>query len=343
MHHEAEVGLVEAHPEGGGRHQCLHPVGLEVVLGLLAVRVLRLARVRGDRVPAVPQVGGDLLGRRHGQRVDDPGARQLPEVVGEPGQPVRRVGQGQHRQAQALPVEGAAQDQRVGAGPGAQLFGDVGRHAGVGRGGRGQDRDARREVGEHGAQPAVVGPEVVAPVGDAVGLVHDEQAGRGGELRQHLVPEIGVVEPLRAHQQDIHLARRDLGLDPLPFLGIGGVDGARADPGPGRGLDLVAHEREQRGDDHGGAGAARAQQRGRDEVHRGLAPARALHDQGPPLVRDEGLDRPPLVLAQPGGSRGVAHETGEYGVGRGPQVCVHAPMQPDGSDIAPMPLGACGC
>ena len=56
---------------------------------------------------------------------------------------------------------------------------DVG--AGRGRGRRGQ-RDHRRvpEPLDHRAQPQVVGPEVVAPLGDAVRLVDDEQRDAGG-------------------------------------------------------------------------------------------------------------------------------------------------------------------
>src|SRR5690606_2916755 len=38
--------------------------------------------------------------------------------------------------------------------------------------------------------------------------------------------------------------------------------------------------------------------RGRDEVHRRLAPTRALDDERPAALRDERLDRGPLVLAQ---------------------------------------------
>lgn len=315
MHHEAEVGLVEAHAQGRGGHQRLHPVRLEVVLGLLAVGVLGLPGVRGHRVPAVAEVGGDLLGGGHGQRVDDAGAGELAQVVGEPGEAVRRVGQREDRQAQALPVQRAAQHQRVRPGAGTELLGDIGGHPGVGRGGRRQHRDARREVGQHRAQSPVVGAEVVPPVGDAVGLVHHEQAGGRGELGQHLVAEIGVVQPLGTHEQDVDLAGGDLGLDALPLLGVGGVDGAGADAGARRRLDLVAHQREQRGDDHGGARAARPQQRGGDEVHGGLAPARALDDQRAALVRDEGFDRPPLVLAQPSGARRIAHQAGEYGIG----------------------------
>lgn len=86
-----------------------------------------------------------------------------------------------------------------------------------------------------------------------------------------------------------------------------------------------------------------AQQRGRDEVHRGLAPARALHHQGSALLSDQRLDGVPLVLAQPRVARRGADEAGEHGIGgrtqilavRGGQVFVaHGPMQPDASDIA---------
>ena len=44
VHDEAEVGLVEAHAERGRGDQRLDPVGQQVLLGLLAVGVLRLAR-----------------------------------------------------------------------------------------------------------------------------------------------------------------------------------------------------------------------------------------------------------------------------------------------------------
>ena len=91
---------------------------------------------------------------------------------------------------QALPVQRAAQHQGASPRTRAQLLGHVRGHPRVGRRGGGQHRHARRQIGEHGAQPAVVGPEVVAPVGDAVRLVDHQQAGRGRELGQHLVAEV---------------------------------------------------------------------------------------------------------------------------------------------------------
>ncbi len=191
----------------------------------------------------------------------------------------------------------AAQHQDV---PVAELLGDVGGHPGVGGGGRGQHRDAVGQVAEQGADPAVVGPEVVAPVGDAVRLVDDQQPAGGGQPGQHLVAEARVVEPLGADQQHVDLAGADRVLDRLPVLDVGGVDRHRADAGALGGGDLVAHQREQRRDDHGRAGALLAQQQGRHEVDRRLAPAGALHDQRAAAVHRQRLDRRPLVLAQHG-------------------------------------------
>ena len=183
---------------------------------------------------------------------------------------------------------------------GAQLLGDVVGDPGVGGGGRRQHRDAVGQVGQQGADPAVVGPEVVAPVGDAVRLVDDEEAAGRGQPGQHLVAEPRVVEPLGADQQHVDLAGPDRVVDRLPRLGVGGVDRHRADPGPLGGGDLVAHQRQQRAHDHRRPGALGPQQQRRHEVDRGLAPAGALHDQGPLVADRERLDRPPLVLAQLG-------------------------------------------
>lgn len=177
-------------------------------------------------------------------------------------------------------------------------------------------------------------------------LVDHQQTRGRGEARQHLVPEIGIVEPLGTDQQHIHLARRHLGLDGVPLLGVGGVDRAGADTGPGRRRHLVAHEGEQGRDDDRRPAALGAQQRCRHEIHRGLAPPGPLDDQGSAPVGDEGLDGPPLVLAQPGCAGGVPDQTGEYGVGRGPELCAvcvgHAPMQPDAYDKPRTVVRACG-
>ena len=226
-----------------------------------------------------------------------------------------------HPELERLPVEGAAQHEHVGAQPfdtlaplAAQdkLLPDVVGDPGVGgRGGR-QHRDAVGQVAEQGADPPVVGPEVVAPVGDAVRLVDHQQATGRSQPGQHLVAEAGVVEPLGADQQDVDLACVDRGVDRLPVLDVRRVDGDGADAGPLGGGDLVAHQRQQRGDDHGRPRALGAEQQRGHEVDRRLAPARALDDQRAPTIDGQRLDRRPLVLAQP---RVVAADEGT-------QVCL---------------------
>ena len=75
----------------------------------------------------------------------------------------------------------------------------------------------------------------------------DHQHARGcDELGQHQVAETGVVQALRADQQDVHVARCHLGVDLVPLVGVRGVHGAGADARPASRVDLVAHQREQR-------------------------------------------------------------------------------------------------
>src|SRR4051812_48735766 len=118
------------------------------------------------------------------------------------------------------------------------------------------------------------------------------------------VAEAGVVEALGGDEQDVGLATVDGRLDVVPVLEVGGVDGVGADAGAGGGLDLVAHEREQRGDDDGRTGALIAEQCGGDEVDRRLSPAGALYDEGPAPADHQGLDRRPLVVAENSGWAG---------------------------------------
>ena len=133
---------------------------------------------------------------------------------------------------------------------------------------------------------------------------------------QHLVAEAGVVEPLGAHEQHVDLAAADRLVGLLPLLHVGGVDGDRADARAlGRG-DLVAHQREQRRDDHRRPDCpARRSSSGRDEVDRRLAPPGALHDERPAAVDHQRLDRRPLVVVEL--RVVVAHERAQVLLGTG--------------------------
>ena len=236
---------------------------------------------------------GDHVGVALGERVDDPRARQRRQVRRQPGQPLGLGGQLDDLHAQRRAPQRAA----VRA-VDADLLGDVGHHAVVRRRRRPQHCDAVGQRREHVRQPPVVGPEVVPPVGDAVRLVDHQQPDARREQRQHLVAELRVVEPLGRDQQQVDGVVGEHAPHRVPLVAVGRVDGVRADAEPLGGGDLVAHQRQQRRDDQRRPGAALAQQRGGDEVHGGLAPARALHAQhARPVVNQVG-DRLALVGAE---------------------------------------------
>jgi hypothetical protein len=224
--------------------------------------------------------------------IPDPG--NSPRWVAEPGEPMGRGFEPEHAEPQARPVERAAQDQRVVP----QLLGDVGGDPGVGRRGGGENRYAVWKSIEECPNATVVGAEVMAPVGDAMRLVDHEQAAARSELGQHLVAEVGVVEPLRADEKHIDLARRHRLGDLTPLGDVGGVDGGGPYARARGGLDLVAHQREERGDDDGGAVTCPPQQRRGDKVDSRLAEPGALDQEHPAPRGHQGFDCRPLVVAE---------------------------------------------
>ena len=335
--HEPEVGLVEAHAEGGRGDEGLDPVGLEVRLEGLPLGRVGPARVGGDRHTGSLELGGHLLGDGHGQAVDDPGPFDRAEGLEQPGDSRGLILEAKDAQVQRLAVEPTTQDEHFCAGAvhagHLELLGDVLRDAGVGgRGGR-QDGDTRGELAEQSPDAAVVGTEVVAPVRDAVRLVDDDQAGVGSEARQDLVAEARVVEALGRAEEDVDLPGFDLRVDLVPLRDVGRVDRGGTDAGPLGCRDLVTHEGEQGGDDDRGTGPAGPQERGGHEVHGRLAPAGALDHECAPVLAHESVDRGPLVVPQrdvvtpdePAQCRlglgaqvlVVGHDDGDGGPGRG--------------------------
>ncbi len=252
MHDEPQIGLVESHAQRRRRDQCLDPVVQQVVLEHLPLGGVGLPGVRGDLVTAVGQQTRQVAGSGDGERVDDAGPGELVEVLGQPRRALGGLRDADDRHAQRVAFEGAPQHQRLGAAH-SELRGDVGDDAVVRGGRRGQDRDALAEFFDQGPDAAVVRPEVVAPVRDAMGLVDHDEAGIRGEGRQHLVAEVGVVESLGADQQYIEFAGGHPFVDLVPLGDVSRVDRRRPHTGPfGRG-DLVAHQGQQRGDDDGRA------------------------------------------------------------------------------------------
>ena len=114
MKHEAEIRLVEAHPEGAGRNERLDLVALEQRLGLLALGGIRLPRVGANGMACLAQQPGSVFGRRDREGVDDAAAGQFGEVAEQPAEPRAGVGQAQHAEAQGCPRERPADGRDVG-------------------------------------------------------------------------------------------------------------------------------------------------------------------------------------------------------------------------------------
>ena len=152
-------------------------------------------------------------------------------------------------------------------------------------------------------------------------LVDHEHPHPADQIGQLLLAEGGIVEPLRRHQEHIDLVALKLCEHVGPLVDVAGVDSDRADPGPRGCRDLVAHEGEQRRNQDGGPGTLTAKQQRRDEVHGGLAPAGALHHEGPAPPLDEGFDGLVLSVVEVGGirtdKRAQDLEGGRAGLGYG--------------------------
>ena len=74
MHHEPQVGFVEPHTEGAGRHEGFYLVVFECLFGGDAFFSVHTAGVGQNPVPSVSQRAGGVLRRRHGEGVDNAGA-----------------------------------------------------------------------------------------------------------------------------------------------------------------------------------------------------------------------------------------------------------------------------
>ena len=146
-------------------------------------------------------------------------------------------------------------------------------HAGVGGGGKGDDRRVA-QAGAGGAEIPVAGAEVVPPLGDAVGLVDGEEgnvdATEGGD-------EAAVGEALGGDIEEAEVAIGGPAQDvALLLAGHGRVDGGGGDAVPRKCVDLVLHQGEEGGDDEGEA----IEEEGGKLVADALAAARGEDGEG---------------------------------------------------------------
>jgi hypothetical protein len=177
-------------------------------------------------------------------------------------------------------------------------------------------------------QPPVVGPEVVAPVADAVRLVDHEQARARGDRRQDVGAERLVVEPLGRDEEQVDLVALDRRDDLLPVVPVLAVDRAGDHAGALGHPDLVAHQHEERRDQDRRPGAGVAEQPRRDEVHGRLAPPGALDEEDRAALGDDGVDRLQLTLVEPSGWPGDRVQQLEGAIGHVATVVAAGDISP---------------
>ena len=245
--HSAHVGLVDAHPEGVGGDDHLGVAAHERGLGVAALLAGQARVVDGDLDPLqrAGQLGAELLAGATGARVHHGGAGGGVRQRGQ--QPAALVGgaaAGDDAEAEVGAIEtggdvdGVAQPQ-----PALDVDRDL-------RGGGGGESDRRLGPDRGGGvgQREVVGPEVMAPLGDAVGLVDDEQPDVQVAQRAH---EAAGGEPLGRHVEQADLT----GDDPFHRARVAGAAALAVDERHLAGGDrvdrerLVAHQRDERRDD----------------------------------------------------------------------------------------------
>ena len=169
MHHEAHVGLVDAHAEGDGGHHHLQVIAQESLLHLAAPGG-RQSRVVGRRGHTLfPQLARDLLHPLAAQRVDN--ARLTLPGLQKPHKLIERLVFLQHRVVDVGAVEAA--DVLPGLRQPEHAH-DVGAGLRIGGRGQGDDRYLWKVAAQH-AELRVLGAEVVPPLRHAVRLVDGDE------------------------------------------------------------------------------------------------------------------------------------------------------------------------
>ncbi len=292
MHHEAHVGAVHAHPERIRGDDEVEPAGHEVVLhvGPLGVGEPGVVgpNLAADLVADEPRHVVALLPRAD---VDEARPGLLIEHGFECAALIVRRRRGLHGEGEVRPIE--AGDDALGA-VDFERGEDVVLHE---RRRRGREGDGRRvaHVVAGAGDLEVVGAEVVAPLADAVRLVHGEErdASLGERAEERLVAEpLGrdVDEPNRPAPQRV---------EPGPLLldRHRRVEGDGRNPPPRQRIHLILHQRDERRDHH----RHTVEQARRELVDERLPRPGRHHDERivPGHDRGDGLALPPPERLEP--------------------------------------------
>ncbi len=307
--HEAHVRLVDTHAESDGGHH--HDIFLAQEAGLVggALGVLHAGVVGHGPHPVLVEEFGRLLHLLARQAVDDAAVAAM--LAGdEVQQLLAAVGLLDDLVADVGPVERGHELHRVFQ---LQPVHDLVAGLLVGRGGEGDARHVGELLVQH-RQLDVLGPEVVAPLRYAVGLVDGEQ----GDVR--ILEQVQAAlrhQPFRRHVHQVDLAGAHQALDAVRFLvGLGRVEEGGAHAHLGQCVDLVLHQRDQRRDHHAHAVAdqrrdlvaQRLAAAGGHQYQRVAARAHVFHNLG--LLAAEGRIAENGLQQLQGVGAGVSHDAG---------------------------------
>ena len=295
MGDEAHVRLVDPHAERDGGDDDHRVLAHE--RDLVAPALLRAhARVVGERVVApLPQPPRRLLDLAAREAVDD---ARVAAVLGveEARELLARAALRHDGVADVRAVEAAHEDPRV---PEPEPLGDLAPRGLVRGGGERDARHAGIALVQH-RELEVLGPEVVAPLRDAVRLVDgEERDAQAVEQREGALAH----QPLRRDVEQVERPCAGAALDRPDFVeGEGRVQVCGAHPGLEQRVHLVLHQRDEGRDDHRDA----VPEQGGDLVAQGLAAAGGHEHQAVAPARDVLDDR--LLLAS---ERAVSEDAAE--------------------------------
>ena len=244
MDHETDVRAIDAHAEGDGGDDDVHALAQECVLVRLALRVreagvIRQGRDADARQPSRKRI--DLLPR---EAVDDArlGAMAAEHLL----QLALQRGPGQHAVEKVGPVERSDELRWIVQ---RELCGDIAPDPRRGRRGVGMEANARKQLPQ-ACQLAILRPEVMPPVADAVRLVdrHEADAARR-QQRQEAFAAV-AHEPFRREIQQTISSLAQAGDDRGLLAGAErAVVQRRRDAVADEGIDLILHQGDQRRDD----------------------------------------------------------------------------------------------
>ena len=180
-----------------------------------------------------------------------------------------------------------------------QLGCDVVGDALIGGGRGGQNGGPGGQVVEESPQPAVIGAEVVPPIRDAMGFIAHERERSSLHRVEDTTTEAGIGQAFRCDQEEVDGVLGDPGLDGVPCVEVGRVDGLGDESEASGCLDLIAHEGQQGRDHDRGAPTSIPQHSGCGEVDRRLAEPGAGDEEGSLSTGNDSIDGGQLL--GPGG------------------------------------------